>query len=146
MSEIKTHESVAGLEACHEDSHIGLGTRVGLHIGILGSEKLFQTVLSKCFSLINHLAAAIVAVTGVSFGILVGQTGAHGLHHLGRNEVLAGDEFNALLLTLMFTVDNVENDVVALHIGNYTIGDYFFLTENPKLPMKRPCSKYWPWE
>ena len=115
MSQVQTHELVAGLEASHENGHVSLCTRVGLHVNVLGIEDLFQALDSDVLALVNALAAAIVTVARIALGILVGQATAHGLHHLVAHEVLTGDEFNAVLLTLMFTLDDVKNHFVSFH-------------------------------
>ena len=82
MVKVHTHESIARLENRHEYRHVGLCAGVGLHICILGAEKFFQTVDGKLFGLVNHLAAAIIAVAGITLGIFVCEAGTHGLHHL----------------------------------------------------------------
>ena len=71
--EVHTHEFVAGIEHRHEHRHVGLRSRMGLHIGVFCTEKLFKTVLGEGLGLINNLAAAIVTVAGIAFGIFVGQ-------------------------------------------------------------------------
>ena len=88
---------------------------MGLHIGILGVEDLFQTLYGQLLGLIHHLAAAVIAVAGIALGIFVGQTGAHGFHHLVGHEVFRGYQLYALFLALMLAVDDVENLIVALH-------------------------------
>ena len=71
--QVHTHEGVARTEHRHEHRHVGLRARVGLHIGILGIEDSLQTVDGEVFGLVHNLAAAIVAVAGIAFGILVGK-------------------------------------------------------------------------
>ncbi len=73
MVEVHTHKGVARLETCHENCHIGLCAGMRLHIGIFRPEKLLQTILSKGLRFVNHLATAIIAVAGITFGVLVGQ-------------------------------------------------------------------------
>jgi hypothetical protein len=54
------------------------------------------------------LATAIVAVSRITLGILVGQAATHSLHNLFTHEILAGNELNATLLTLVFTLNDAE--------------------------------------
>ena len=82
---------------------------------VLGIEDLFQTVDGDVLALVNALATAVVAVAGVTLGILVGQAAAHGLHNLVAHEVLASNQFNTMFLTQMFTLDNVKNHFVSFH-------------------------------
>lgn len=96
MVEIHTHEFVAGVEHRHEHSHVGLRARMRLHIGIFSTEKLLEAVLSEGLGLVNHLASAVVAVAGVSLGILVCQAGAHGFHHL------VGTKFSEAISSMPF--------------------------------------------
>ena len=42
---------------------------VGLHVGVLGTEQLAGAVNSDLFHLVHVLAAAVVAVAGVAFGV-----------------------------------------------------------------------------
>ncbi len=81
VAEVEADEFVAGLEACHEYCHICLSARVRLYIGVLSSEELLYAADSEVFNLVDYLAAAIIAFSGVAFGILVCETRAHGTHH-----------------------------------------------------------------
>ncbi len=115
--EVHAQECVAGLEHGLEHCHVGLCARVGLHVGIFSTEELAEALDGEAFCLVDHLAAAVVAVAGIAFGIFVGEARAHCFHHLVGNEVFGGDEFNAFLLALVFALDDVENLAVALHKG-----------------------------
>ena len=115
MSQIEAHELVTRLEACHEDSHVGLSARVGLYVNVLSTEDLFEALDGEILALVNTLATTVVAVSRITLGILVGQATAHGLHDLFTDEVLTGNEFNAVLLTQMFALDNVKNRFVSFH-------------------------------
>ena len=81
--EIHAHEGIAGFEYRHEHGHIGLRTRVGLHVDVFGIEELLEAFAGYGLGLVDHLTAAVVAVSRIALGIFVGQAGAHGLHHLG---------------------------------------------------------------
>ena len=73
VREVETHKLVARLEHSHENSHISLCSRVGLYISPLSAKNLLEALDSDGFCLIDYLAAAIVAVTGIALGILVGK-------------------------------------------------------------------------
>ena len=88
---------------------------MGLHIGPFGTEKLLEALDSDALALIHHLAAAVIAVAGITLGILVGQTRAHGTHHLVTDEIFGCDKLDPFLLALMFALDNVKNHFVFFH-------------------------------
>ena len=115
MSQIQTHKLVARLEACHEHSHVGLCARVGRHIGILGTENLFQALNGQILALVNALAATIITVTRITLGLLVGKAASHGLHNLVADEILTGNEFDTMLLAQMLALDDVKNRFVSFH-------------------------------
>ena len=64
---------VARVEQGLIDGHVGVGSAVRLHIGVIGTKKSRQSAPSKVFDLVNHLVASVVATTGVTLGILVGE-------------------------------------------------------------------------
>ena len=109
VSEVQAHESVARFHHSHEHSHVGLGTRVRLHVGIFGAKELLEAFDGKRFSFVHHLTATVVAVSGVSFGIFVCKARTHGLHNLVANKVFRCDKFDAFFLALVFAFNNVEN-------------------------------------
>ena len=88
VSEVEAHKGVPRVEACQEHSHIGLRPRVRLHVGPLGAEELLDAVDGELLGLVDHLAATVVALAGVAFGVLVRHAAAHGLHDLIADEVL----------------------------------------------------------
>ena len=108
MSKVQTHELVAGFQAGHEHSHVGLCTTVGLYVGILGAKELLDALLCQSLGLVYYLATAIVTVAGITLGILVCQAATHSLHNLITYEILTGNELNATLLTQVFTLDDAE--------------------------------------
>ena len=73
VAEVHAHKLVAGLQTGHKDGHVGLGARVGLHVGVFGAEKLFDTGAGKLLHLVDYLTAAVVAVAGIALGVLVGE-------------------------------------------------------------------------
>ncbi len=56
---------------------------------------------------VDVLAATVVALARVAFGVLVGQLGALGFHHRVADVVLGGDQFDVLFLTLVFGFDGL---------------------------------------
>ena len=115
VAEVHAHECVAGLQASHEHSHVGLCAAVWLHVDPLCIEQFLRAFTGKVFNLVHNLAAAVVAVSGIAFSILVGQARPHSLHHLVADEVLACYQLDAATLAQVFAVNHVKDLIVSLH-------------------------------
>ena len=119
LGQIHAHDGVAQVQQRKVDGQVGLCAGVGLHVGILGTKQLAGAVDGDLLHLIHKLAAAVVAVAGVTLGVLVGQHTAHGRHHGGGDDVLAGDQLNVLALTAQLAVHGrAQLGVGLLHIAN----------------------------
>ena len=84
-----------------------------LDIGPLCSKQLAQAINRQLLHLINHLTTTIVAFSGKSLGIFIGQYAALRFHHLVAGEVFTGYQFNPLHLSVGFTGNQVGNLLVA---------------------------------
>ena len=113
--EVESHEGVAGIEYCQEDCSVGLSTRVRLHVGVFSSEEFLDSVDGQLFHLVHHLTTAVVSLSGIAFGIFVGEAGAHGLHYLIADKVLGCNEFDASHLSLFLFFDERKHRVVSFH-------------------------------
>ena len=89
---------VAGPEEGEEDGLVGLGATVGLDVGEGAVEQLAGAVDGELLGDVDFRAAAVVAATGIALGIFVGQNRALGFEDCGGDDVLAGDELDAVLL------------------------------------------------
>ena len=98
VSKVHAHNGIAGLKHGKEHCHISLSAAVGLHIAVLAAKQLLEPVARKIFGYIHKLAAAIITVCGITFGIFIGQMAACGGHYCGRNKVFAGDKLYIALL------------------------------------------------
>ena len=94
---------------------ISLCTRVWLHVSILGTEQFANAVDGQLLNLVHYLATAIVAMTGITLGILVGQIAAHSFHYLIADEILRSNQFDTFQLTLMLFLNELKNGVVSFH-------------------------------
>ena len=56
---------------------------------------------------VHELASAVIALSGIAFGVLVGQYRAGGLQDGGADEVFGGDEFEAVGLTSGLVADGI---------------------------------------
>ena len=71
--QIEAHESVARLQQGIKHRLVGIGAGMGLHIGEAGAEQLTGAIDRKLFGDVDIFAAAIIALAGIAFRILVGQ-------------------------------------------------------------------------
>ena len=114
--QVQAHEHVPGTEDGHRDGHVGLGAGVGLDIGIFRIVELAEAVDGDLFDLVHHLAAAIVALAGITLRVLVGADGAHGGHDLVGDVVFRSDQLEAGGLAVFFFLDQIEDLEVLFHI------------------------------
>merc|ERR1712093_419006 len=68
-----TENGVARCNQRLENSAVGLGARVRLHVDIGRAEQLLGVVDGQVFSDIDKFTAAVVALACVAFGVFVGQ-------------------------------------------------------------------------
>ncbi|MNN20665.1 hypothetical protein D3C81_1339560 [compost metagenome] len=105
VGQAHAQQGVASLQQGQVDRRVGLGARVWLDVGITGTEQLLGAVDGQLLDHIDMLAAPVVTLARVAFGVLVGQFGALGLHHLGAGVVFRSDQLDVVFLALHFTAD-----------------------------------------
>ncbi|MCY1434441.1 hypothetical protein D9M71_505020 [compost metagenome] len=105
MGQAHAQQGVTGLQQREIDRSVGLGTGVRLDIGVTCTEQLLGAVDGQLLDHIDVLATAVVALARVAFGVLVGQLGALGLHHLRAGVVFRGDQLDMVFLALCLAVD-----------------------------------------
>ncbi len=76
-----------------------------LYVDVVGAEEALGAVAGEVFDDVGELAAAVVALAGVAFGVLVGEDSAGGFEHGARDEVFACDHLEALVLAEDFVGD-----------------------------------------
>ena len=99
----ETHELVAGFRDGEVRRHVRLRARVRLHVDVLGAEQLLGAIDRELLDLVDHLAPAVIPFAGHAFGVLVGQHRARRFEHRDRDEVLARDQLEPVLLPLLLT-------------------------------------------
>ncbi len=97
--QVHAQHRVAGLDKRKINRHVGLRTRVRLYVGVLRAEELFRPLNGQVFHLVHALAAAIVALAGITLGVFIGENRSHGRHNSRRDQILRGDQFNISSLT-----------------------------------------------
>ena len=105
MVERKAKDGIAQLDRCRIRSQIRIRATVGLNVGESALEQLFRTITRQILNDIDLLAATVIALAWIAFGILVGEHAAHRFHDRWRSEVLRSDQLDARTLTLELLID-----------------------------------------
>src|SRR5439155_18073472 len=100
VRELEREGRVARLERRDVDGHVRLRTRMRLHVRVLGPEKLLRPVDRELLDLVNHLAAPVVALTGIALRVLVRRHAADGLEDARPGEVLRRNQLDLIALAL----------------------------------------------
>ena len=88
VGEVEAEDGVAGGDERHVGGGVGLRAGVRLDVGVVGAEEAFGAVAGEGFDDVGVLAATVVALSGVAFGVFVGEDGACGLEDGAADEVL----------------------------------------------------------
>ncbi len=83
---------------------------MGLDVDVFGAEEAFGAVAGEVFDDVGVLAAAVVALSGVSLCVFVGENGACCFKDGAADEVFGGDHLEAFVLALYF-VFNLRGDL-----------------------------------
>ena len=78
VRQIHAQHGVARLQQREVHRHVRLGARVRLDVGVLGAEKRLRPIDRERFGDVDELAAAVVALARIPFGVFVGQDGTGG--------------------------------------------------------------------
>ena len=73
VGQVQSENSVARLQDGRIGLHVGLRSRMGLHIGVLCAKKLLGAVAGQVLDYISKLAPAVIALAWVAFGIFIGE-------------------------------------------------------------------------
>ncbi|CAB4974103.1 unannotated protein [freshwater metagenome] len=73
MIKAQTHHGVALLEKREIDAEVGIGSRMRLHVGVFSAKEFLHPIARDVFDLIDDLIAAVVALTRIPLGVLVGE-------------------------------------------------------------------------
>ena len=94
-----------GLMQRHEGRRIGLAAGMRLHIGVVGTEQALDAIDGQLLDDVDILAATVVALARIAFGVLVGEHRTLRLEHARTGVVLRGDELDVLFLPHALAVD-----------------------------------------
>ncbi len=85
-----------------------------LDVGVLGPEQLAGSRAGEVFDDVDILAAAVIPLAGVPFGVLVGQDGPGGFQNGGAGVVFGRDEFEPFMLPSAFVLDGLPQHRILL--------------------------------
>ena len=105
LVQVHPHQRVAGLQDRKLNGEIRRGTGVGLHICIGASEQLLGPLDRNGLNDVDHLTAAIVALSGIPFRVLVREGASHSCHDCLADPVLGRDQLNMIILALNLLFD-----------------------------------------
>ena len=103
--EIETHERIARLHQGHEHALVGLAAGIRLNVGEAAVEQAAGALDRELFGDVDELAAAVVALARIPFGVFVGHHRALRLEHGAGDDVFRGDEFDFVALAADFQFD-----------------------------------------
>ena len=105
MRQVQAENRVARLQDRRIRRHVGLRPGVRLHVGVLGTEQLLGAIARQVLHHIGELAAAVVALAGISLRILIRKDRSGGLQHGFADEILRGDQLQAFMLAARFVIN-----------------------------------------
>src|SRR5579871_1091205 len=97
--QVQPQKGIARLHQGEKGRDIGGGPRMRLNVCETASEKLRNTLNRQIFGNVDVLAAAIIALARLAFGIFVGEDRALRLEHRGADIILRGDQLDIVLLS-----------------------------------------------
>ena len=94
VGQAHAQHGVSGFAEGEIDRLVGLRTRVGLNIGMLGAEQLAGAAAGDLLDDVNTLASAVVTFAGIALGIFVGEHRAHRGKHRRGDDIFARNQFD----------------------------------------------------
>ncbi len=82
---------------------------MGLHVCVLGTEKLLGAIDGQLFGAIDEFAPAVISFSRVTLGVFVREHRAHGLEHRFGNQIFRGDQLEPGRLAARFELDDFGN-------------------------------------
>ena len=110
-------DRVAGFERGEEDGLVGLGSRMRLDVRPLGGEEPLRAIDCKLLGDVDVLAAAVIALARIAFGVLVGELRSLCCEDSRAGVVLGGDQLDVIFLPAILGGDRRRQLVIFLGQG-----------------------------
>ena len=110
-----------------------------LYIGVIAAKELFCSLDGYILHYVHALAAAIIALSGIAFGVFICKDGAHGRHYRLGNYIFRSYELQVppLSFSLCFYCLAYLRIILCYEIHDL-IYHFIFLLINVKLKIKKP--------
>jgi hypothetical protein len=105
VREVHAEHGVAGLEQREIHRHVRLRARMGLDVRVLRAEQLLRARDRERLGNVDEVASTVVALAGVTLGVLVRHDRTGRFEHGLADEVLGGDELEPGVLPMTFLLD-----------------------------------------
>ena len=109
VGEVHAEDGVSRLEQREVDRHVGLRPGMRLHVGMVGAEERGGARNRRALGDVDELAASVVPLARVAFGVLVRQDRSGGLEDRLADEVFRRDQLEAAVLPVEFVAENGGN-------------------------------------
>ena len=93
-------DGIARLGQRQEHALIGLRAGMRLHIGETAAEQALGAVDGQIFGDVDILAAAVIALARIAFGIFIGEDRARRFENGAGDDIFGGDQLDFMLLPL----------------------------------------------
>ena len=142
--QVHAQHGVAGLAQREEDRLIRLGAGMGLHVGVVRVEQPLGAIDADVLDHVHVFAAAVIAMSGIALGVLVGEHRAHRSHDRLGHDVFRGDQLQVVALALKLLHHDVADLRVVLthkiHALLYHSSLLLFSIKN-RPALRRPVAK-----
>ena len=109
VREIHSENFVARFQHREINGHVRLCTAMRLNVYMLASEQSLRAIDRQLLRSIDILAAAIPALSRITFCVFVRKNAALRFHHRPAGEIFRRDQFDIFALTFFLRHDRVEN-------------------------------------
>src|SRR5215510_2968381 len=114
VSKVHPQIAIARLEDSEIDSHVRLGSRMGLNIGVIGAEQFFGPRNRQGFDFIDELTATVIALSRIPFGIFISHDATLRLQDCFTDNVFRSNELKVLFKSSGFFLNRRENFGIGL--------------------------------
>jgi hypothetical protein len=127
VGQVHAENRIPGLNYGGVGGLVGLRAGMGLDVGVFRAEELLGTVPRQVFDRVRMLTAAVVALSRIAFGVLVGEDAASSFQHGLAGKVLARDQFQTRILARGFSLNLLGNFRIYFRQGS---GESFLLVHD----------------